>query len=88
MPELPEVETIRLGLQKYLVGHKIVGVDVKLTAVGPQLTVSLQFQLLEFGKSYWLWSHISIVPFLGFMLEVLYLIYSSSASAKKPCPKV
>lgn len=30
MPELPEVETIRMGLEKYLVGHKIVGVDVKL----------------------------------------------------------
>lgn len=30
MPELPEVETIRLGLQKYLVGHKIVAVDVRL----------------------------------------------------------
>jgi formamidopyrimidine-DNA glycosylase len=28
MPELPEVETIRLGLQKYLVGHKIE--DVKI----------------------------------------------------------
>src|SRR3972149_8020180 len=27
MPELPEVETIRGGLEKYLVGHKIVGVD-------------------------------------------------------------
>lgn len=30
VPELPEVETIRLGLQKYLVGHKIVDVEVKL----------------------------------------------------------
>src|SRR5690349_16068060 len=29
MPELPEVETIKLGLQKYLVGHKIVDVDIK-----------------------------------------------------------
>lgn len=29
MPELPEVETLRLGLTRYLVGHKIVGVDVK-----------------------------------------------------------
>lgn len=33
MPELPEVETIRLGLSKYLVGHKIVGVDVKLKRI-------------------------------------------------------
>lgn len=30
MPELPEVETIRLGLQKYLVGHKIESVEVKV----------------------------------------------------------
>ena len=30
MPELPEVETIRLGLQQYLVGHKIEKVDVRL----------------------------------------------------------
>lgn len=30
MPELPEVETIRLGLQKYLVGHKILEVEVKI----------------------------------------------------------
>ncbi|MBI2007472.1 MAG: bifunctional DNA-formamidopyrimidine glycosylase/DNA-(apurinic or apyrimidinic site) lyase [Candidatus Blackburnbacteria bacterium] len=42
MPELPEVETIRLGLEKYLVGsprggallgHKIKGVDVRLKKV-------------------------------------------------------
>lgn len=30
MPELPEVETIRLGLQKYMVGHKILDVDIKV----------------------------------------------------------
>lgn len=29
MPELPEVETIKLGLQKYLVGHKIEDVEIK-----------------------------------------------------------
>jgi formamidopyrimidine-DNA glycosylase len=28
MPELPEVETIKLGLQKHVVGRKIIGVDV------------------------------------------------------------
>src|SRR5579859_3637583 len=28
MPELPEVETIRLGLEKYLVGHRIL--DIKI----------------------------------------------------------
>lgn len=30
MPELPEVETIRLGLERYLVGHKIEDVEVKV----------------------------------------------------------
>lgn len=29
MPELPEVETIRLGLQKYLVGGRITGVEIR-----------------------------------------------------------
>lgn len=29
MPELPEVETIRLGLQRYLIGHKILDIDIK-----------------------------------------------------------
>ena len=33
MPELPEVETIRLGLQKYLVGKTIVGVEVRLRRI-------------------------------------------------------
>lgn len=33
MPELPEVETIRLGLEKYLIGHKIVDVDVRLPRI-------------------------------------------------------
>jgi formamidopyrimidine-DNA glycosylase len=26
MPELPEIETLKLGIQKYVVGHKIIGV--------------------------------------------------------------
>lgn len=29
MPELPEVETIRIGLQKYLVGYEIIEIEVK-----------------------------------------------------------
>ncbi len=33
MPELPEVETIRLGLQKYVVGHKIISVDIKVPKI-------------------------------------------------------
>lgn len=30
MPELPEVETIRKGLEKYLVGHRIIDIEVRL----------------------------------------------------------
>jgi formamidopyrimidine-DNA glycosylase len=30
MPELPEVETIKLGLQKYLIGHKIESIEIKV----------------------------------------------------------
>lgn len=33
MPELPEVETIRLGLEKYLVGKTITGVEVRLKKI-------------------------------------------------------
>jgi formamidopyrimidine-DNA glycosylase len=33
MPELPEVETIRLGLQKYIVGKTIEGVEVRLPKI-------------------------------------------------------
>ena len=33
MPELPEVETIRIGLEKYLVGHTIKDVSVKTSKV-------------------------------------------------------
>lgn len=33
MPELPEVETIKLGLKQYLVGHVIEKVDVKLQRI-------------------------------------------------------
>ncbi len=33
MPELPEVETIRLGLQKYLVGHKILDVEIRVAKI-------------------------------------------------------
>jgi len=33
MPELPEVETIRLGLQKYIVGKTIEDVEVRLRRI-------------------------------------------------------
>lgn len=33
MPELPEVETLKLGLQKYVVGHKILDVEVRVAKI-------------------------------------------------------
>jgi len=33
MPELPEVETLKLGLKKYLVGHKIEDVEVRVAKI-------------------------------------------------------
>ncbi|MCL6096197.1 MAG: bifunctional DNA-formamidopyrimidine glycosylase/DNA-(apurinic or apyrimidinic site) lyase [Patescibacteria group bacterium] len=30
MPELPEIETVKLGLQKYLVGHKIEDIEARI----------------------------------------------------------
>ena len=54
MPELPEVETIRLGLQKYLVGHKILDVEVKLKRIFSGDTkniIGAKFKSVErFGK--------------------------------------
>lgn len=45
MPELPEVETIRLGLQKYLVGHKIEKIDIRLPKI-----ISGDVRNIEGGK--------------------------------------
>ncbi len=54
MPELPEVETIRLGLSKYLLGHKILDVDVKLKRIfsgDPKNIINAKVEKVErFGK--------------------------------------
>lgn len=54
MPELPEVETIRLGLQKYLVGHIIESVELRLHKQftgDPQLITGAKIIKVErFGK--------------------------------------
>ncbi|MBI3984943.1 MAG: bifunctional DNA-formamidopyrimidine glycosylase/DNA-(apurinic or apyrimidinic site) lyase [Candidatus Levybacteria bacterium] len=54
MPELPEVETIRLGLSKYLVGHKILDVDVKLKRIftgDPKSIIGARVESIDrFGK--------------------------------------
>lgn len=54
MPELPEVETIRIGLSKYLVGHKITSVDVKLKRIftddSKEIIDSKIIKVERFGK--------------------------------------
>ena len=46
MPELPEVETIRLGLEKHLLGHKIEAVEIihsKIFQGDPQKIIGAKF---------------------------------------------
>ncbi len=54
MPELPEVETIRLGLEKYVVGHKILNIEVKLQRIftgEPKNVIGAKIESIErFGK--------------------------------------
>src|SRR5258708_32987912 len=54
MPELPEVETIRLGLEKYVVGHKIEDVEVKIPKIfegeARQIIGSKVVGVRRFGK--------------------------------------
>jgi len=54
MPELPEVETIRLGLEKYLVGHRILGVDIKVSKLfegsAKQIIGAKVIKVRRFGK--------------------------------------
>ena len=54
MPELPEVETIRLGLQKYLVGHKIIDIKIlnpKSFEGSPKQIINIEIILIRrFGK--------------------------------------
>lgn len=54
MPELPEVETIRRGLEHYLVGHKILDVEVKVPKLfegsSKQIVGSKVQKVRRFGK--------------------------------------
>lgn len=55
MPELPEVETIRLGLEKYLIGCTIEGIDVRLPKIFHGNTKDIECakvkQVRRFGKA-------------------------------------
>ncbi len=54
MPELPEVETLRMGLEKYLVGHKIENIDVKVASIfhgDPKSVIGAKIEgVRRFGK--------------------------------------
>ena len=92
MPELPEVETIRLGLQKYIVGHKIEGVEVRLRRIfaGDEKNIigAKVVSVDRFGKGlvinldngYSIATHIKLTG---------QFVYRDSTTAKlKPSPKV
>ncbi len=54
MPELPEVETIKLGLQKYLKGHKFVDVEILSSGIlegsAEQIIGARVIEIRRFGK--------------------------------------
>lgn len=54
MPELPEVETLKLGLQKYLKGHKFLDVDILskgiLEGSAKQIIGAKVIEIRRFGK--------------------------------------
>src|SRR5579859_7232063 len=54
MPELPEVETIRKGLEKYFVGHEILDVEIKVPKLfegsAEQIIGSKVIKVRRFGK--------------------------------------
>ena len=72
MPELPEVETMRLQLKKYLVGHKIISVDVKnrktfqgdeKKLIGGKVTGTRRFgkvSVIDLGNGYSILTHVKL----------------------------
>jgi formamidopyrimidine-DNA glycosylase len=72
MPELPEVETIRLGLQKYLVGREIEEIDIRLvkmfygkpeSVIGARIIGVRRFGkglVVDFGNGYSLGVHVKM----------------------------
>ena len=91
MPELPEVETIRLGLQKYVVGHKITDIEVRLPKIfagsAEQIIGSNVIAARRFGKG------LVIDLSNGYSLAIHVkltgqLIYRDPKTAKIPVSKV
>ncbi|MBI2032199.1 MAG: bifunctional DNA-formamidopyrimidine glycosylase/DNA-(apurinic or apyrimidinic site) lyase [Candidatus Levybacteria bacterium] len=72
MPELPEVETIRLGLQKYAIGHKIEDIEIRLPKmfqgdpkdiVGAKVTAARRFGkglVIDLDNGYSLAIHVKL----------------------------
>ncbi len=92
MPELPEVETIRLGLQKYIVGHTITDLDVSLpkiltgdvkNIIGAKIIDVKRFGkglVIDLNNGYSIAAHIKLTG---------QFVYRDSATAKlKLSPKV
>ncbi len=87
MPELPEVETLKLGLHKYLVGHRIRGVDIlhakifsgdKDLIIGSKVTDIKRVGkglIIEFDNGYCLAIHIKLTG---------QLIYRNEKTSKIP----
>src|SRR4051812_21422850 len=72
MPELPEVETIRKGLEEYLVGHKIEDIDLihpgpfqgdKKDVIGAKVTAARRFGkglVIDLSNGYSLAIHVKL----------------------------
>lgn len=96
MPELPEVETIRLGLTKYLVGHKFEDVEMLSKGIfeGSAKQISKEetkrlfdsiLEVLNRGLKYGGASELTFVNVLGQEGEyqMRSLVYGKKG---KPCP--
>jgi formamidopyrimidine-DNA glycosylase len=78
MPELPEVETLKLGLNKYLVGHKIEDVEIRVpkifqgdvqNVIGAKVTGIKRIGkglIIEFNNDYVLTVHLKMTGQLVF----------------------
>lgn len=94
MPELPEVETIRLGLQKYLVGHVIEEIEIRLPKMvsgDPSLVTGAEVTgVRRFGKGLVidLDNQFSIAIHIKMTGQLIYVGPASNAAGAKLSEKV
>lgn len=94
MPELPEVETIRLGLQKYLVGDTIESIDIRLPKMmsgDPSLVTGAEVTgVRRFGKGLVidLDNQFSIAIHIKMTGQLIYVGPASNAAGAKMSEKV